>query len=410
MSEHEIYTQAVRLLSKCVTEHGFVASLSNEANYNRIWARDGIIMGLSSLLTDEHELIRTFKNTLITLHHQQGPHGEIPSNYDPLSQRVSYGGTTGRVDANLWFIIGCYEYWRVTHDDEFLQSILPCIEKVRFLLGAWEFNNRGLIYIPQAGDWADEYLQSGYVLYDQALYYRALKSICAIHNHIHKSQDHDLLTKVQRLKNLIQANYWLGDIDPAEEIYHEVLYEKGLKARPECKNSYWMPFFSPSGYGYRFDSFANILVSIFGIAKPQQQRIVDQYIDNITPKNMKLIPAFHPVILPIDKDWEDLQMTFSFTFKNNPHEYHNGGLWPMITGFYVYDLYQRGLHERAEIYSDAINHANSLEYHDIKPSFPEYLHGKTLKPGGTSEQGWSAAACIISHHALQGKRLFHAIA
>lgn len=366
-------------------------------------------MGLSALMSSEAELIHCFKNTLITLSRHQGPHGEIPSNYDPLSKRISYGGTTGRVDANLWFIIGCYEYWYATKDEEFLLYILPFIEKVRFLLGAWEFNNRGLIYVPQAGDWADEYLQSGYVLYDQVLYYQALKSICDLHNHIHHGEDHELISKTQGLKHLIQANYWLSSTEPEGDIYHKILFEKGLKSRDECKNSYWMPFFSPSGYGYRFDSFANILVSIFNIASSEQQQIVDQHIDNITNKRIKLLPAFDPVILPIDKDWEDLQMTFSFTFKNNPHEYHNGGLWPMLSGFYVYDLYQRGFDKQASLYNEAISIANSLEYRDKQPSFPEFLHGESMLPGGTEEQGWSAAASVIAHQAQLGKRLFCAI-
>jgi len=366
-------------------------------------------MGLAALLSAESELIHSFRKTLITLSRHQGPHGEIPSNYDPLAKRISYGGTTGRVDSNLWFIIGCYEYWRETEDEIFLQDILPCLEKTRFLLGAWEFNNRGLIYVPQAGDWADEYLQSGYVLYDQILYYRSLESMCAIHKHIHQSEDHVLISKTQRLRHLIEANYWLGDSYSEQDIYHPVLYEKGLKSREECRNSYWMPFFSPSGYGYRFDSFANILVSVFCVSNIDQQRIVDNYIESITCKEHKLLPAFHPVILPLDKDWEDLQMTFSFTFKNNPYEYHNGGLWPMISGFYVYDLYQRGFHQQAITFSDAINKANNMEYNDVQPSFPEYLHGKTLQPGGTLKLGWSAAASVIAYQSLHGKRLFRDI-
>jgi len=403
----DIYDKSIQLLSKCVTEHGFIASPSNKTNYNRIWTRDGVVMGLAALVSSEAELVHAFKNTLLTLVKHQGPHGEIPSNYDSLSKRISYGGTTGRVDANLWFIIGCYEYWRETEDDDFLQTILPNLERVRFLLGAWEFNNRGLIYIPQAGDWADEYLQSGYVLYDQVLYYRALCSICAIHYHIHHDQDHELLSKTQRLLHLIQANYWFGNTYSESDIYHQVLYEKALKTSTENRNQYWLPFFTPSGYGYRFDSFANVLVSIFSISNLEQQKIVDQYIETITNSHLKLLPAFHPVILPVDKDWQDLQMTFSFTFKNSPYEYHNGGLWPMLSGFYVYDLYQRGFHQLASLFSDAINHANNLKYHDIQPSFPEYVNGKTLQPGGTLEQGWSASATIISYQSLQGKKLFH---
>jgi hypothetical protein len=42
--------------------------------------------------------------------------------------------------------------------------------------------------------------------------------------------------------------------------------------------------------------------------------------------HIRLLPAFHPVITPVDKDWKDLNITFSYTFKNRPYEYHNGGL------------------------------------------------------------------------------------
>ena len=35
------------------------------------------------------------------------------SNVDIRSGRVSYGGMTCRVDADLWFVIGCGEYWNV---------------------------------------------------------------------------------------------------------------------------------------------------------------------------------------------------------------------------------------------------------------------------------------------------------
>jgi len=48
---------------------------------------------------------------------------------------------------------------------------MPAIEKVVFLLGAWEFNNRGLLYVPATGDWADEYVHNGYILYDWAPYF-----------------------------------------------------------------------------------------------------------------------------------------------------------------------------------------------------------------------------------------------
>ena len=403
----DVYQQAIDLLYRCSSADGFLASPTENTNYRRIWARDGVIIGLAALLADETQLIRTFRETLLTLAKFQGPHGEIPSNVEPVSQRVSYGGTTGRVDADLWFVIGCCEYWLATDDLDFLKQVVPAIEKVRFLLGAWEFNSRGLIYVPQTGDWADEYLHSGYVLYDQLLYYQAQRAISLIHEHLHGSSDHNLKEKYTRLKHLIQANYWL---DPSsqqtDDIYHTVLYEKGLKAEPQCTDTYWMPFFSPTGYGYRFDAFANTLASLFNMATPEQQEKVDAHIANIIPDKLTLLPAFHPVIMPMDTDWKELQMTFSFTFKNHPYEFQNGGLWTMITGFYVADLCSRGKLELAQQYANSIDDANAKEYLSNTPGFAEYLHGMSMEPGGTALQGWSAAATVMARQSLLGKRLF----
>ena len=172
----EGYRRAVELMRECRTEHGFLATPTDQDNYRRIWGRDGAIIGLAALLRGDSELIEGCRQTLETLAQYQGPHGEIPSNVDPKTDRVSYGGTAGRVDADLWFAIGCGLYWRVTGDNAFLDQMLEPLEKVRFLLGTWEFNTRGLLYVPPTGDWADEYLQSGYVLYDQLLYLQAQAS------------------------------------------------------------------------------------------------------------------------------------------------------------------------------------------------------------------------------------------
>ena len=157
----EGYRRACGLLSECSRPEGFLASPTDKTNYRRIWGRDGVIIGLAALMTGKTKLMETFRHTLETLAEYQGPRGEMPSNVDPQSGRISYGGMTGRVDADLWFIIGCGEYWKVTGDDAFLDDMIPVVEKVHFLLGAWEFNNRGLLYIPATGDWADEYIHNG---------------------------------------------------------------------------------------------------------------------------------------------------------------------------------------------------------------------------------------------------------
>ena len=403
--QNEGYQQALSLLHACATEHGFVASPVDKANYHRVWGRDGSLLSLAALLTDDDDLKQSSRRTLLTLAKYQGPHGEIPSNVDPDTDRISYGGTTGRVDADLWFLIAVHAYWRATEDDTFLDQVRPAVEKVRFLLGCWEFNNRGLLFIPPTGDWADEYLQTGYVLYDQLLYYYAQCGISRIHAMLHDSADHQLIERIDRLKHLIQANYWFDGEKP-DDTYHPILYDKGKESRKRREAKYWMPSFSPTGYSYRFDAFANILCSMLEVADHEQRRHVDEHLHEISPNEFPLVRAFHPVVRPADDNWKDLQITFSYEFKNQPHEYHNGGLWPLLTGFYAADLAMRGQKAEARRRLAALDRANALEMEGEPWGFPEFIHGEKLLPGGTSRQGWSAAAAVIAYQALEGKRVF----
>ncbi|NIR30837.1 MAG: glycogen debranching protein [Gammaproteobacteria bacterium] len=405
----EGYPRALELLHACSGEDGFVATPTDRDNYRRVWARDGVMLGLAALLAGDAELVHVFRQTLVTLARHQGPHGEIPSNVDTRSGRTSFGGTTGRVDADLWFVIGCGQYWRVTADDRFLEDMLPVLERVHFLLGAWEFNARGLLYVPQTGDWADEYIHHGYVLYDQLLYLQAQRELCAMHCHVQDPCDHVPGERIARLGHLIRANFWFteGDTVP-DDVYHEVMYRKGREAASaHCAGRHWMSFFSPQGYGYRFDSLANILASLLDVADDEQRTRVDAFIEEeVVPESFALLPAFHPVIEPLDRDWDDLKMTFSYSFKNRPYEFHNAGLWPMVTGFYVADLAQRGAHGAARRYLAGIHRANALPMEGEAWSFPEFVHGREYTAGGTCHQGWSAAAAIIAHHALHGARVF----
>jgi glycogen debranching enzyme len=400
--------RALEVMRACASEHGFLATPTERDNYRRVWARDGSIIGLAALLSEDEELIDATRRTLETLVRYQGPHGEIASNVDPATERVSYGGTTGRVDAGLWFAICCAEYWWQTRDDDFLEAIVAPLERLRALLGAWEFNTRGLLYVPPTGDWADEYVHSGYVLYDQLLYLQAQRGIAMLHRELHGSVDHALRERVARLRHLVRANYWFPhDLEPPEDVYHQVLYDKGHAAAGHRRGLYWMPFFSPLGYGTRFDGMANALVSLFGISDDEQDQAVDAFVEaEFSSRGVTLLPAFSPVITPRDEYWEELQMSFSYTFKNQPYEYHNGGLWPIVTAFYAAALARRGQRARAQRYRDAIHAANRCARGERDWSFSEYLHGRTHEPGGTYPMGWSAAAAVIADAYVTGSRLF----
>ncbi len=150
-----------------------------------------------------------------------------------------------------------------------------------------------------------------------------------------------------------------------------------------------------------------MLVSLLDVADDTQRSKVDEFIaGEVTHGDLPLLPAFHPVIEPVDADWEDLQVMFSYTFKNKPYEFHNGGLWSMVTGFYVADLARRQRTDEAEKYLQAIHRANALVMDGEAWGFPEFVHGQKFTPGGTRHQGWSAAAAVIGCHALDGQAVF----
>ena len=79
----------------------------------------------------------------------------------------------------------------------------------------------------------------------------------------------------------------------------------------------------------------------------------------------------------------------------------------MITGFYVADLAQRDKKEAAEAFLLGIHESNAMGKDSGKWEFHEYANGKTFEPEGVSYQGWSGAAAIMGHQALQGKKIFH---
>jgi len=402
MNTPECLQQSLDLLYRLATPYGFLASLSEQNNYKRIWGRDHIIIGLAALQTAQKALIESFRYGLTTLSHYQGPHGEIPSNVNPETGHTSYGNTVGRVDSNLWFIIGCGQYLRRTGDIGFLTYLWPSIERVKYLLGAWEFNNRRFLYIPQSGDWADEYIQYGYILYDQLLYLQSQREYNYIRSTIFKTENPEQIQDINKLINDIRNNYWIGNYGNE---YHSTLYRSKIEAALCCANKYWVPYFFIR-YGFRFDAFANTLVSLFDVSDEEQNLLVDNYIDSIINKNLSLLPAYYPVITTLDPDWENLKNCYTFKFRNRPNEYHNGGLWPMITGFYVAACAKRNRMDRAKQFYEAICYANKLPLNGNTWSFPEYLNGETLAPSTIRYQGWSAAATIISASAIEGNNVF----
>jgi glycogen debranching enzyme len=90
--------------------------------------------------------------------------------------------------------------------------------------------------------------------------------------------------------------------------------------------------------------------------------------------------------------------------QNFAWQYHNGGIWPFVGGFWVAALAESGQREKAARELVKVARANALRDWE----FNEWLHGRTLEPRGMRGQSWNAAAFLIACYALAGDGLFRA--
>jgi GH15 family glucan-1,4-alpha-glucosidase len=378
------YQKAIALLHEVSTENGFLASAENTSNYKRVWARDGVICGLAALASGDEKLIATFKNTLETLVQHQHKIGTIPSNvfFSEDTIEVSYGGLAGRVDAVTWFVIGVCQYVYYTKDVAFLDKNKVAIEKCFALLDAWEFNNKHLLYVPLSGNWADEYITDGYVLYDQLLRIWALRS----YNHF--ANETQLSDKIENIKKQVEVNFQPNTIG---EKFHERAYnELDFKGYMPCS-------FSPSGYKTNFDAFANSLAVILNIGTDATQNSILHHATTLASETkLGLVPAFWPPIFERDEHWNLLKNNCKYEFRNFPYEFHNGGSWSMVNGFFGLALLSKSETKNATTILNKIQDANALGNY----SFYENFNTNTEAPNGVSFCAWSAAAEVMLQQSL----------
>lgn len=378
------YHKAIALLHQVSTKNGFLASAENTSNYQRVWARDGVICGLAALASADEKLIATFKNTLETLADNQHEIGTIPSNVliSEGKTEVSYGGLAGRVDAVTWFIIGMCQYASHQNEPEFVVKYKTHIEKALALLNAWEFNNKHLLYVPLSGNWADEYITDGYVLYDQLLRIWALKS----YNLFVKSAV--LAKKIEDITHQIESNF---SPNSNQEKYHEKAYQLLVF------NKYLPCSFSPSGYKTQFDAFANALVVLLKIGTKEIQNQILEFASSLASETkLGLVPAFWPPVFQEDEHWNLLKNNCKYEFRNFPYEFHNGGSWSMVNGFVGIAMLSQNQTENAAHLLEKINQANAVD--DF--SFYENFNTDTKAPNGVAFCAWSAAATVLIHQSL----------
>jgi glycogen debranching enzyme len=418
----ECRTRAEDLL---IANGGKLGLLGSRQAYQQVWARDSMICGLGLLLCQSPEGKEIHKRSLETLRKYQSVLGKIPHNVgftnveDPAL--IAHGGKlqvdgnegaaiedtihAGCVDGNLWYIIGHYYNFSAIKNVDFLKKAWPSLEKALLWLRYQDSNECGLLEVHEAMDWADLFGNRYNVLFDNVLYFASWKCMARMAKEL--GYEYESYEKsASDVHKKINALLWVGSEEPndyewitnerKEWLYPLKRVETELVERP-----FYLPYMGFRDYADRFDTLANLLAIVFGVADQKKADKILDYIHGCGLNEPFPVQALYPAIRPGEKDWQEYYRVRNL---NQPHHYHNGGAWPFIGGFYVAALVQAGRLREAQQQLEKLAKMNQMGKNG-EWEFNEWFHGISGRPMGYGGQSWSSAMYIFAEDAVKFGRL-----
>ena len=376
----EAYIKSVDLLKSLLAgpeygNIGFFASTCDKDNYKRVFARDAFWIFMASILSGDRTLIKGCKDSIRTLAAHQRDDGAIPSNVSP-DGKTSYGIINPRVDSTTLYVIGCIKFAYRYPEEQILEDHFESIEKAfLYLENTWENKKYELLFIPQAGNWADEYLQQGVVLYDEVLWYMAIKEYSKVLKNINKERSVYYAEKAERVKKLINEKFWIENLDKDREyIYSNMTNKFNFEKAGYYIHFFYAPARDKVSFNYPqgiFDAFGNILAILAELPTEEQIGKIVNFIDEISVNKYPLIPAHYPFF---SEETFRYQKLYQYRFKEFVGHYHNGGLWPWYTGPFVASMVKNARKETALKFCEGILKANNEKKDGM--NFYEYHTGK----------------------------------
>ncbi len=393
------YEKARAMLESACSPLGLMAS---PEGYPHVWARDSAITALGAGLLPEHE--PCLRAALETLAGQQSELGAIPNNVNLATGRLDHTNA-GSVDSNLWFILSHYLHYRLFGDLDYLRAAWPTLEKALLWLRYQDSNGCGLLEVHEAADWADLLANRFNVLYDNVLWYAALRAMAALAGALNADgTPYDAMAGDVRHK--IRIVLWVGPENKGE-------WGPGCPGHTEWKHTlsqvtpvlvkrpFFLPYVAFRDFGDYCDVFGNLLAILFGVATPAQEKRILDYLHQVGIAEPFPVRVLHPAIHPGDKDWREYYRNNNL---NLPDQYHNGGIWPFVGGFYVAVLVKTGRMAEARRQLARLAEVNR-QGAETEWEFNEWCHGRTGLPMGYPRQAWSAGMYIYAHHCVSRGRV-----
>ncbi len=375
-----------------------IGLMASPEGYPHVWARDSVITSLGALLAPGHE--NCLKVSLQTLGGQQSELGAIPNNVSVATGRLDHTNA-GSVDSNLWFILGYAFQQRVWGELTFLQEAWPALEQALLWLRYQDSNGCGMLEVHEAADWADLLANRFNVLYDNVLWYAALNAMGEMAAVL--GRDGERYTAMARdVRHKIRIVLWVGKENEEEwgpncPGHGEWIHTLSQVDPVLVKRPYFLPYVAFRDFGDYCDVFGNLLAVLFGVANPAQEKRILDYLHQVGIAEPYPVRVLNPIIYPGNKDWREYYRNNNL---NLPEQYHNGGIWPFVGGFYVAALVKAGRLEEARRQLEKLAEVNRLGVEE-EWEFNEWCHGRTGQPMGYPHQAWSAGMYIFAYHCVQ---------
>jgi hypothetical protein len=159
----------------------------------------------------------------------------------------------------------------------------------------------------------------------------------------------------------------------------------------------YLSFVNLGTAGAEGDAFGNVLAVALGLVRRDPaRRLLDRLRALHVADRFPIRSVCRP-IRPGSPQWRPYMLRHR---QNLPWQYHNGGVWPLLGGFWVIALVQAGRREQARAELARLARACRLGGW----SFPEWLHGRTYAPRGMAGQSFSAAAFLLAERAVRDGR------
>ena len=341
--------------------------------YPEPYTRDLMFSILGIAVSENKELIQSTKTVLETLAKHQTSHGHIPSLVHDKEDR-------GSSDSTPLFILGVGIFRKITGKAEFLQE---AVSKAMVWMEYQSPSDRELVTQQPTSDWRDEQWVLGYGLFVNTLVYSYLRF-------------YGQNERAERMHSLMSR------FTITEEVIHRHVHE-GLLVKHKPYYALWSYKVYSSE---RFDLLGNSLAILSGLASLNRAEEMISWIEGECDEMRKngelavdLPPNFFPYIKPEDPDWLP-----RYSIYNQPGDYHNGGIWPFISAFYIAALVAAKRYKLAEEKLVSLTKLIKLaHYEKVDFGFNEWIKAQDGQPMGQDWQSWSAALYLYAAKCVESK-------